>query len=177
MDEDQQLRTSEELQALPVGAAVYDQDGREYRVELWADHGGDGGDGRVLVAPGHKSGTEAFLSTSQAFLQRPAAVVRQEQAAARYDVHRGQAGESEFVFRQGGMVYGLVDLEAVDHNLSMRSEKDWRRRSHKTELWEFDTAEQRAEFAEGWRHEKRRLFIERMEPAWTITDGWPEGAQ
>lgn len=175
--EDVELTTPAELQALPVGTSVYDEDGREYKVELWEDHGGNEGDGRVLVAPGHKSGTEAFLSTNRAYLQRPAAVVQREAAEARYGVRRGDlGGEAYYVYGEAESVFGVVDLDAVDYNRAMAAEPDRRRRVYKTELWESANEADRDELAAAWAH-KRLLLVERFVPAWGVTGGWPEAGK
>lgn len=171
------LTTPEGLQALPVGTAVYDEDGREYRVELWAQHGGSPNDGRVLVGPGHKAGTEAFLTGGHAYLQRPAAVVQREEAEARYGVRSGDlGGETYYVYGEAEAVYGAVDLDAVDHNALMREEPDFRRRAYKTELWEFPNEAERDSFVAGW-SDRRHLLVERFVPAWGVTGGWPESSK
>lgn len=97
--------------------------------------------------------------------------------AEQYGVH-GSAGTG-FEYGQGGTVFGVVILDAVDFNREQLAlPRDQRQlKWHRTDLLEFATAEARTRFLERQSPGERLLLVERVQPSWTITAGWPEASE
>lgn len=98
-------------------------------------------------------------------------------AAEQYSVH-GSAGAG-FEYGQAGTVFGVLLLDAVDFNREQLAlPRDQRQlKWHRPDLVEFSTAEARDRFLERQDSGERMLLVERPQPAWTITAGWPEATQ